>query len=115
MFQQDKYLLRFSGSPALWACNSFCVATAHCTASTTLAYSANRLSPGESSTPAAVLFDEVVEGLFVGFESFDSCRLVVLHQATVTGDIGAENGGELAVKAFLFHADTSLARRFGKS
>jgi hypothetical protein len=37
-----------------------------------------------------------------------------LHQTTVPGDIGAENGGELAVKAFLFHAGTSLARRFGK-
>ena len=50
----------------------------------------------------------------VGFESLDGGGLVVLHQAAVTGHVGAEDGGELAVKAFLFHADTSLVRRSGK-
>ena len=65
--------------------------------------------------PAAVLLDEIEEGLFVGFEGGYRGRFVVLHEAAVAGDVGAENGGELAVKAFLFHANTSLARRFGKS
>ena len=64
---------------------------------------------------APVLLDQIEKGLLVGFEGFDGSRFVVLHQTTVTDHIGAENGGELAVKAFLFHADTSLARRFGKS
>ena len=45
----------------------------------------------------------------------DGSRLVVLHQATVTGHVGAEDCGELAVKAFLFHADTPFCRRFGES
>lgn len=39
----------------------------------------------------------------VGFESLDGGGLVVLHQAAATGDIGAEDGGKLAVEAFLFH------------
>src|SRR3990172_8814063 len=43
-------ILRCSGSSAFLALNSFWVATAHCTASTTLANSASRLSPGESTT-----------------------------------------------------------------
>jgi hypothetical protein len=29
-------------------------------------------------------------------QGFDRCRLVFAHQAAVTGDIGTENGGELA-------------------
>ena len=105
---------RFSGSSALWAWNSFCTATAHCTASTTLANSASRLSPGRIHHSAPVLLDQIEEGLLVGFEGVDGGRFVVLHQTTVTGHVGAENGGELAVKAFRFHADTSLGRRFGK-
>ncbi len=52
--------------------------------------------------------------MVVGFESLDGGGLVVLHETTVTGDVGVEDGGELAVEAFRFHAGTSLARRFGK-
>ena len=44
----------------------------------------------------------------------DRGGFVVLHQAAVTDHIGAEDGGKLAVKAFRFHADTSLVRRSGK-
>jgi hypothetical protein len=53
--------------------------------------------------------------LLVGFESLDGGGLVVLHQTTVTGHVGAEDCGELSAKAFLFHADTPFCRRFGKS
>jgi hypothetical protein len=60
-----------------------------------------------------VLLDEIREGLLVRFEGLDGSRLIVLHETAVTGDIGAENGGELAVKAFRFHADTSFRRRLG--
>jgi hypothetical protein len=34
-------------------------------------------------------------------------RFVVLHEAAVAGDVGAEDGGEPAVKAFLLHGVTS--------
>lgn len=39
----------------------------------------------------------------------DRCR------ATVTRHISAKDGGELALKAFRFHAITSLTRRLGES
>ena len=61
-----------------------------------------------------MLLYEIGDDLFVGFESLDGGRFIVLHQAAVTGYVGAEDCGELAVKAFLFRADTSLRRRFGK-
>ena len=54
------------------------------------------------------------DNLVVGFKGLDGGGLVVLHEATVTGNIGAEDGGKLAVAALLFHADTSLIRRFGR-
>jgi hypothetical protein len=47
---------------------------------------------------------KIGDDMFIGFESLDGGGLVVLHQATVTSHVGAEDGGELAVKAFLFHA-----------
>jgi hypothetical protein len=53
--------------------------------------------------------------VFLSFEGLDGGSFVVLHQSAVAGDVGAEEGGELAVKTFLFHAVTSLTRRFGKS
>jgi hypothetical protein len=56
-----------------------------------------------------MLFDEIEEGLFIGLESCDHGRFVVLHQAAVTGDVGAEDGGELAVKALLLHGGTSIS------
>lgn len=61
-----------------------------------------------------MLLDQIEEGLLAGFEGLDGGRLVVLHQTAVPGNVGAENGGELAVKALRFHAVTSLRRRFGK-
>jgi hypothetical protein len=48
---------------------------------------------------APVLLDEVGEYLLVGFEGPDGGGLIVLHQATVAGDICAQDGGELAVVA----------------
>ena len=98
---------RFSGSSALRACSSFCTATAHCTASTTLANSARRLSPGRIHHPAAVLLDELEEGLFVRLKGGDGGRLVVLHEAAVAGDVGAQDGGKLAVEGFRVHQSTS--------
>jgi hypothetical protein len=56
-----------------------------------------------------VLFDEVAEGFFIGFESCDRGRLVALHLAAVTGDVGAEDGGELAVESFRLHGGTSIS------
>ena len=53
--------------------------------------------------PATVLLDEIGDDLLVGFEGLDGGGLVVLHEAAVTGHVGAEDGGELAVKAFRFH------------
>jgi hypothetical protein len=50
-----------------------------------------------------MLLHEIGDDRLVGFESPDGGGLVVLHQATATGDIGAEDGGKLAVKAFLSH------------
>jgi hypothetical protein len=47
-----------------------------------------------------VLFHEIADNLFVSFKGFDGSRFLVLHQTTVTGDIGAGNGCELLVKAF---------------
>jgi len=61
-----------------------------------------------------VLFNQIGDDLFVCFVSIDGGGLVVLHEATVTGDVGAEYYGEFAVKASRVHADTSLLRRFGK-
>jgi hypothetical protein len=61
-----------------------------------------------------LLEDTYAAGIGEGFEGLYGGVLLVLQQATVTGYVGAEDGGELAVKAFRFHADTSLARRFGK-
>jgi hypothetical protein len=69
---------------------------------------------GRVHHPASVLLDQIEECLFVGFEGGNGSSLIVLHQTTVASYVGAENGCELAVKAFLFHADTSLSRRFGK-
>jgi hypothetical protein len=39
--------------------------------------------------------------------SLQACALIAYH-------VSAEDSGELAVKALLLHADTSLARGFGK-
>jgi len=60
-----------------------------------------------------VLHYEIGDDLLIGFKSLDGGGLVILHQAAVTGDIGTEDGGEFAMEAFWFHADTSLSRRFG--
>jgi hypothetical protein len=61
-----------------------------------------------------VLLYEIGDDLLVGFESLDGGGLVVLHEAAVAGHVGAEDRGELAVEAFLFHADTPFDRRFGR-
>lgn len=62
-----------------------------------------------------MLLHEGGDNQFVVFEGLYGGSFVVLHHATVIGDIGAEVGSELAVKTFQFHAVTSLGRRFGKS
>jgi hypothetical protein len=54
-----------------------------------------------------VLLHEVGDYLLVGFEGPDGACFVVLHESAVTGDVGAEDGSELAVKAFLLHGGTS--------
>jgi hypothetical protein len=56
---------------------------------------------------ATVLFNEIGDDLLVCFEGLDGGGFIVLHQTAVTGHVGAENGGELAVKAFLLHGGTS--------
>jgi hypothetical protein len=64
--------------------------------------------------PSTIECKSFGDNLVVGFEGLDGGGLVVLHEATVTGNIGAEDGGKLAVAALLFHADTSLIRRVGR-
>jgi hypothetical protein len=44
---------------------------------------------------------------FIRFENLDRGRFVFLHEAAEAGDVGAEDGGELAVEAFLLHGGTS--------
>ncbi len=59
------------------------------------------------------LLDELETALLVGFEGIVGRRHVALHQKAVPGDIGAEDGGVLGVKAFRLHAVTSQERKFG--
>ena len=53
-------------------------------------------------------------GRKTGYSKGRNFNAATVSWATVTGNVGAEDCGKLAVKAFLFHADTSMARRFGK-
>ena len=54
------------------------------------------------------------DGLFkhhprLTFGGVDGRGLVVLHEAAVAGHVRGDDGGELALKAFRFHAGTSYA------
>ncbi|MCU0592992.1 MAG: hypothetical protein MUC57_16150 [Desulfobacterales bacterium] len=66
-----------------------------------------KIVPRRIHHPAAVLTDEIKEGKLVRFYGGYRGGFVVLHEATETDYIGAEDCSELAAKAFLFHADTS--------
>jgi hypothetical protein len=65
---------------------------------------------GRIDHSAAMLLNKVEKSLLVGLQGGDCFPLVILHKSAVTGDVGTGDGGEFAMEAFRFYADTSLSR-----
>jgi hypothetical protein len=77
----------FTNSSTLRSCSSFCVATAHCTESPTLAAWPTGY-PRRIRYAAAVLMDPLRHDFFLLSQSPDRCSLVFIHQTAITGHIG---------------------------
>jgi hypothetical protein len=51
-----------------------------------------------------MLLDKIAHSLSVISQSSDGRFFIVVHETTVAFDIGTEDGGEFALKAFVSHA-----------
>src|SRR5215470_10583925 len=79
---------RGSGRAEFLALSSRWMATAHCTASSTLANSASRLSPGGVHDATTILLDKGGDGVTVDRHGADGGLFILAHQAAISCDIG---------------------------
>jgi hypothetical protein len=57
-----------------------------------------------------MLLDKRCHGMAIDIQGLDSSFLTIIHEATVSNNIGVENGGEFTFKTLFCHNSTSFLK-----